>query len=88
MPAGLAVDLDPGTSQLTSDVLFGGSPARVLRLARPADRPGRAAAGPVASPAAAVLARKLTDTGLAHPRPGPAPARLSPGRPGPGQAWT
>ncbi len=73
MPAGLAVDLDPGTSQLTGDVLFGGSPARVLRLS-PAGVTALAElrAGPVASPAGAVLARKLTDTGLAHPRPGPA----------------
>jgi mycofactocin glycosyltransferase len=69
MPAGLAVELDPGVSQLTGDVLFGGSPARVLRLS-----PAGVAAlaelrqGPVASAAAAVLARRLTDTGLAHPR--------------------
>ncbi len=89
MPAGLAVDLDPGTSQLTSDVLFGGSPARVLRLS-PAGVTALAElrAGPVASPAAAVLARKLTDTGLAHPRPGPAagPEFGSASGPGPGQA--
>jgi len=83
MPAGLAIDLDPGTAQLTNDVLFGGSPARVLRLSRAGVTAlAELRAGPVASPAAAVLARKLTDTGLAHPRPavapGPAPA------PGPG----
>jgi mycofactocin glycosyltransferase len=79
MPAGLTIELDPGTAQLTNDVLFGGSPARVLRLSRAGVTAlAELRAGPVASPAAAVLARKLTDTGLAHPRlappPGPAPA--------------
>ena len=74
----MVIDLDPGTSQLTNDVLFGGSPARVLRLS-PAGVTALAElrAGPVASPAAAVLARKLTDTGLAHPRPAPAPGPAS-----------
>jgi len=73
VPPGTVIDLDPATSQLTDDVLFGGSPARVLRLS-PAGVTALAElrAGPVASPAAAVLARKLTDTGMAHPRPGPA----------------
>jgi mycofactocin system glycosyltransferase len=72
LPAGAAIDLDPGASQLTDDVLFGGSPARVLRLS-PAGVTALAELrqGPVASPAAAVLARKLTDTGLAHPRLAP-----------------
>lgn len=70
MPAGTAIDLDPGVSQLTGDVLFGGSPARVLRLS-PVGVTALAELrqGPVTTPAAAVLARKLTDTGLAHPRP-------------------
>jgi mycofactocin system glycosyltransferase len=85
----MVIDLDPGTSQLTNDVLFGGSPARVLRLS-PVGVTALAElqAGPVASPAAAVLARKLTDTGLAHPRPapapGPAPAPASGPAPAPG----
>ncbi len=70
LPAGFGVVIDPGTRQLDEDTLFGGSPARVLRLSRT----GRAAlaelrAGPVRSNAAGRLARKLTDTGLAHPRP-------------------
>ena len=70
LPAGFGVALDPGTKQLDEDTLFGGAPARVLRLSRT----GRAAlaelrAGPVCSDAAGRLARKLTDTGLAHPRP-------------------
>lgn len=72
VPVGLAVELDARTSQLTTDVLFGGSPARVLRLS------GAGAAvltelrgGAVRTPAGAVLARRLTDAGLAHPRPMP-----------------
>jgi mycofactocin glycosyltransferase len=70
LPVGFGVVLDPGTKQLDEDILFGGMPARVLRLSRT----GRAAlaelrAGPVRSDAAGRLARKLTDTGLAHPRP-------------------
>ena len=75
VPPGIVIELDPATSQLAGDVLFGGSPARVLRLS-PAGVSALAQlrAGPVASPAAAVLARKLTDAGLAHPRPGPAQA--------------
>jgi len=76
LPAGIAVDLDADTRQIASDVLFGGSPARMLRLS--AVGLGALAelrAGPVTSAAGAVLARRLTDTGLAHPRCGPA-ARL------------
>jgi len=62
--------MDPGTKQLDQETLFGGAPARVLRLSAA----GRAAlaelqAGPVRSAAAGRLGRKLTDAGLAHPRP-------------------
>ena len=76
LPAGFGVVLDPGTKQLGEDTLFGSGPARVLRLSRT----GRAAlaelrAGPVRSDAAARLARKLTDTGLAHPCPPELPSR-------------
>jgi mycofactocin glycosyltransferase len=70
LPNGFAIELDPGTRQLTHDLLFGGSPARILRLT-PA---GQAAwqelqHGPVTSRATGLLARRLTDAGLAHPRP-------------------
>ena len=70
LPAGFGVVIDPGTRQLDEDILFGGAPARVLRLSGA----GRTAlaelrAGPVRSDAAGRLARKLTDAGLAHPRP-------------------
>jgi len=70
LPAGFGVVMDPGTSQVEENVLIGGSPARMLRLTGA----GCAALtelrrGTVRSPAAGRLARKLTDAGLAHPRP-------------------
>jgi mycofactocin system glycosyltransferase len=70
LPAGFVVVMDPGTRQLDADLLSGGAPARVLRLS-PAGRTALAElrAGPVRSAAAGRLARKLTDAGLAHPRP-------------------
>lgn len=72
LPGGFRVVLDPGTRQLTEDLLFGGSPGRVLRLTAA----GRSAwrellDGPLRSPAAGALARRLTDAGLAHPCPPP-----------------
>jgi mycofactocin glycosyltransferase len=76
LPAGFCLTPDPSCRQLDETTLFGGSPARVLRLSRA----GAAAlaelrSGPVRSRAAATLARKLTDAGLAHPQPPVAPAR-------------
>jgi mycofactocin system glycosyltransferase len=72
LPAGFGIELDPWTRQLTPELWFGGSPVRIARLT-PA---GRAAwrelePGPVTSAATGVLARYLTDTGLAHPVPPP-----------------
>ena len=57
LPAGFGVVIDPGTRQVDEDTLFGGAPARMLRLSRT----GRAAlaelrAGPVRSDAAGWLA--------------------------------
>jgi len=74
LPAGFGVVIDPGTKQLDTGTLFGGAPARVLRLS-PAGRAALAElrSGPVRSAAAGRLARKLTDAGLGHPRP-PEPA--------------
>ncbi len=68
MPSGFPVELDDGTKQLSDGSLFGGSPARVLRLT-PAGAAALAElqAGPVRSAAACLLARRLTDAGLAHP---------------------
>jgi mycofactocin glycosyltransferase len=73
LPAGFGVELDGWTRRLTPELWFGGSPVRIARLT-PA---GQAAwrelePGRVTSPATGVLARYLTDTGLAHPVP-PAP---------------
>jgi GT2 family glycosyltransferase len=90
VPTGTVIELEPGTQQLADDVLFGGSPARVLRLsAAGVQALAELRAGPVASAAGAVLARRLTDTGLAHPRPGrashrPDAAGFPAGAPGPG----
>ncbi|MEV8546486.1 mycofactocin biosynthesis glycosyltransferase MftF [Streptomyces sp. NPDC051572] len=70
LPAGFRIAIDAGTKQLDEVTLFGGSPARVIRLSAT----GRTAwaelhDGVVSSAAAGVLARRLTDDGLAHPRP-------------------
>jgi mycofactocin system glycosyltransferase len=70
LPEGFGVAIDDLTRQLRPDLLFGGSPLRILRLT-PA---GQAAwqelqAGPVTSRPAGLLARQLTDAGLAHPLP-------------------
>jgi mycofactocin glycosyltransferase len=90
VPIGTVVDLEDDTQEIADGVLFGGSPARVLRLSAA----GVAAlaelrAGPVRSAAGAVLARRLTDTGLAQPRvarpsfrrEGPAAAEPAEGEP-------
>jgi hypothetical protein len=75
------VRLDPETQRMTSDVLFGGSPPRVLRLSPAGQRAlAELEAGPVASAAAATLARRLTDANLAHPvLPSPPAPPASPG---------
>ena len=70
LPAGFSIVFDPQTQFVGADVLFGGSPPRLLRL-NPAGQRALAELrrGPVGSPAAGQLARRLTDTGLAQPRP-------------------
>jgi mycofactocin system glycosyltransferase len=75
LPAGTVVRLDPGAQRLAGDVLFGGSPPRILRLSPAGQRAlAELEAGPVASAAAATLARRLTDANLAHPVPPSSPA--------------
>src|SRR5215469_18960768 len=70
LPTGFTVEMDPDTKQLSDGSLFGGSPARVLRLTAAGDRAlAELRAGPVRSARAGVLARRLTDAGLAHPVP-------------------
>jgi mycofactocin glycosyltransferase len=83
LPAGFGIAMDPGAKQLSDGALFGGWPARVLRLTAA----GQAALaelrnGPVRSAAAGLLARRLTDAGLAHPVP-PVPQPRA-GEPGTG----
>ncbi len=70
LPAGFGIALDPGSKQLDGSTFFGGSPARVLRLTGAGQRAlAELRDGPVRSTAAGTLARRLTDAGLAHPRP-------------------
>jgi mycofactocin glycosyltransferase len=82
LPAGFSIVFDPQTQFVGADVLFGGSPPRLLRL-NPAGQRALAELrrGPVCSAAAGKLARRLTDTGLAQPRP-PAPSAGEGGRAG------
>jgi mycofactocin system glycosyltransferase len=70
MPVGIHVVPDLDTTRLDAASLVGGTPRRVMRLSAA----GQAAwaelrAGSVRSGAAGVLARRLTDAGLAHPQP-------------------
>jgi mycofactocin system glycosyltransferase len=73
-PAGLGLRPDPGTRLLAGGtVLVGGSPVRVLRLTPAGVRQvaGWWSGTPVPdSPKARALARRLLDTGIAHPVPG------------------
>ncbi len=78
LPAGFALAPDPGTRRLEAGRdLLGGSPLKLLRLtghgAVVVDRLLRGEPVP-ADPRSRALARRLLDTGLAHPRPaGPGP---------------
>ncbi len=70
LPAGFGIAFDADTQFVGSDVLFGGSPLRLLRLNAAGVRALEELRGrPVGSPASGRLARRLTDIGLAHPRP-------------------
>jgi mycofactocin glycosyltransferase len=70
LPVGFGLATDPDTKQLSDSMLFGGSPARVLRLTAAGRLAWRElAAGTVRTVGGAVLARRMTDSGLAHPRP-------------------
>ncbi|RSN34610.1 mycofactocin system glycosyltransferase [Amycolatopsis sp. WAC 01416] len=72
LPAGFRIALDHSARRIDAHRWAGGSPARVFRLT-PAGLTVWAAlrTGPVRSQAAGVLARKLTDAGVAHPEPPP-----------------
>ena len=78
LPAGFRVELDPSThTSADGSVLWGGSPWRLMRLTSGgALRLDQLRAGAVVDdPRSGVLARRLLDSGLAHPRP---PGALSP----------
>ncbi len=77
LPAGFGIAFDAETQFVGPDVLFGGSPPRLLRLNAAGVRAlGELRGHPVGSADSGRLARRLTDTGLAHPRP-PAVARAA-----------
>ena len=79
LPAGFSIVFDPRTQFAGADVLFGGSPPRLLRLNAAGQRAlAELRRGPVCSAAAGKLARRLTDTGMAHPRPPASLAREGP----------
>jgi mycofactocin glycosyltransferase len=70
VPEGFRVELDADTMVVGSDVLFGGSPPRLMRLSAAGVRVLRQLrCEPVGSADGGRLARRLTDAGLAHPRP-------------------
>ncbi|MQY27604.1 mycofactocin biosynthesis glycosyltransferase MftF [Nocardia aurantia] len=70
LPTGFHVVPDASVRLLPGNLWWGGTPSRVLRLTPAGSRLWQQLeAGPVTSRAAGVLARRLTDAGLAHPRP-------------------
>ncbi len=70
LPRGFGIQLDPDTKRLSDGTLFGGSPARAMRLTTAGSRAfAELLDGSVRSAAAGTLARRLTDAGLAHPVP-------------------
>lgn len=80
LPAGFGVVFEAETQFVGSDVLFGGSPPRLMRLNAAGVRAlDELRAGQVCSADGGRLARRLTDAGLAHPRPPtwPGPAEVT-----------
>lgn len=73
LPDGFGVELDADTVTVGADapdVLFGGSPPRLMRLSAAGVRAlEQLRCQPVSSADTGRLARRLTDAGLAHPRP-------------------
>ena len=70
LPLGFTLVLDRDTKRLAPDMLFGGSPGRLLRLSTTGVRAlDELHAGPIKTTPAAKLAGRLVDAGLAHPRP-------------------
>ena len=81
LPPTLRVALDPATRRIDGGrVLIGGSPLRILRLtaAGAIAVEGLVAGDPVGrAPTRQWLARRLLDTGMAHPRPAAAEAPVT-----------
>ena len=79
MPAGLRVVLDSATKRIDERTLLGGWPSRMLRLSpRGAEALQEIDRAPLQSTRSRLLARRLTDAGLAHPRPiGRAPTTVT-----------
>jgi mycofactocin glycosyltransferase len=72
LPVGTVVEMADDVAYERGGILVGGSPTRVLRLSGPGrDALAEITGGPIASPGAAQLGRKLTDTGLAAARAQP-----------------
>lgn len=70
LPIGFRISFDPDARQFGPHTLYGGSPARVLRLSPAGARAcEQLRAEPVGSAATASIARRLTDVGVAHPVP-------------------
>lgn len=73
LPVGFGVVVDAGTHEVADGVWAGGQPLRVVRLS-PAGRQAwetLSAGSPVSDRLTGVVARRLTDAGLAHPVPPP-----------------
>jgi mycofactocin system glycosyltransferase len=76
LPCGFGIRLDASAKQLRDDLWFGGSPPRVVRLTDSGLRAwSRLQHGPVTGRTEGLLARRLTDAGLAHPVPAAEPPR-------------
>ncbi len=71
IPIGFGVELDPDARRLDGATLFGGSPARIMRLTAAGQQVMEQLRrdGTVRTGAAGMLARRLTDANAAHPRP-------------------
>jgi mycofactocin system glycosyltransferase len=70
LPVGFRIELDRDAKRLDDLTLFGGSPTRLLRLTPKGVKTlSELSNSPIRSKAAGVLARTLTDAGIAHPLP-------------------
>lgn len=76
LPVGFRITVDSDTRQVADGAWFGGRPARLVRFTPAGHRAWQQLrSGPVVSTRDGELARRLTDTGLAHPYPPPMTGR-------------